>query len=104
MVDHLSLHLQHTGLPDGQIAFSAAGLLTAFQTLATRIGRHLTGHEGPGRSTGAVQRATELRLRGLREGSAVLDIAVGEEGVLIDDGLEGHVTDRVFELFTAIAR
>lgn len=103
-IDELELRLRGTDVPDGQIALSRlAELARALQGVATRLGRDLVGQQGPGRSPAAVERAAELRLRGLSEGSTRLAIAVGEEEVLATEGLEHRVTGELFDIFTGIA-
>lgn len=102
-IEEMELQLHGTGLADGEITFSALSQLTeAFQQLTMRIGRHLTGQHGTGRSTAVVERATELRLRGTTAGSTVLQVAVGEQNVL-DAGLEHRTVDALFEIFRGIA-
>lgn len=102
-IDELELRLSGTNVPDGEITFDRlAALANAMQGVAKRLGRHLTGQEGPGRSPATVERATELRLRGTSTGSTRLAIVVGEEDVLTE-GLEHRVVDGLFEIFTGIA-
>ncbi len=102
-IDEIELRLRGTNLAGGEITFAGlSALAEAMQLLAMRLGRHLIGQEGAGRSPGTVERATELRLRGTFAGSTVLAIAVGEDDVLAE-GLEHHTVDRLFEVFTGIA-
>lgn len=102
-LDEMTLRLSGTGLDDGEIGFSGlAALAQALQHLTLRIGRQLTGQEGPGRSAGAVERATQLRLRGTSPGSTVLHIAIGEANVL-DEGLEHRSLDALVDIFAGIA-
>jgi len=102
-IDEMELRLGGTGLADGEITFAGLASLTgALQQLAMRVGRHLTGREGAGRSTVAVERATELRLTGTSAGSTILSIAVGEADVLLE-GLEHRTTDGLFSMFAAMA-
>jgi len=103
MIDEMELRLRGTDLADGEITFASLETLArALQLLAIRVGRHLTGQEGPGRSTAPVERATELRLRGIAAGSTVLTIAVGEDDVLAE-GLEHRTLDGLFDVFAGIA-
>lgn len=101
--DEMTVRLSGTGLDDGEISFTGiAELAQAMQLLMTRIGRHLTGQDGPGRSPAVVERATELRLRGTAPGSTVLQVAVGDPGVL-GEGLEHRSLDALLEIFDGIA-
>jgi hypothetical protein len=102
-MDQITLRLQGTGLQDGELTFAGIHKITgSLQLLATRIGRTLIGQHGPGRSLGAVENATELRLRGLYRGSTVLDVGVGQDQVL-GEGLEHLAVDQLFELFDGLA-
>jgi hypothetical protein len=102
-MDEMTMRLSGTGLGDGEIGFTElAALAEAMQQLTLRIGRHLTGQEGPGRSPLAVERATALRLRGTARGSTVLDVAIGDEDVL-GEGLEHRSLDALLEIFAGIA-
>ena len=105
VADSFSLHLSGADQPQGEIAFAhVPAICEALQTLSTRIGQHLAGKAGPGRPSDVVRHATELRLRGVRPGSTVLDVALGDEAVLVDVGLEHEVTDSLFELFAGVGQ
>lgn len=109
--DEMTLRLSGTELQDGEITFSGlAELARALQHLTLRIGRHLTGQEGRGRSPAVVQRATELRLRGTAPGSTVLQVAIGDADALaathasgLDEGLEKRSLDALLEIFDGVA-
>lgn len=102
-IDNMNLRLRGTGLSDGELTFAGLEVLAhALQLLSMRVGRHLTGQDGAGRSTVAVERTTELRLRGTSVGSTVLAIGIGEDDVLAE-GLEHRTRDGIFEVFSGIA-
>jgi hypothetical protein len=102
-IDEMELQLRGTGLAPGEITFSDLEVVAhALQLVAVRVGRHLTDQEGPGRATAAVQRATELRLRGLAAGSTTLEISIGERGALAE-WLENRTVDEVFDVVSGIA-
>lgn len=108
-MDQFEIHLEDTGMADGEITFAALGrITTAMQLLATRIGRDMIGQRGPGRSPATVENATTLRLRGApRPGSTTLDVAVGADH-LFDQvepelGLEHDTVTTLFELMSALA-
>ena len=96
-INDLELRLTGTAVPDGEIGLSDLAMVAnTLQGLATRIGRYLAGQQGRGRTPGAFERVTRLRLRGLQAGSTRLAIAYGEPDVLpIDVGAE-EVTTRLF--------
>ena len=101
--DEMTVRLSGTGLDDGEISFTGIAVLAqSMQQLAMRIGRHLTGQDGPGRSPNVVERATELRLRGTAPGSTVLQVAIGDPTVL-GEGLEHRSLDALLEIFDGIA-
>lgn len=103
MSEGLIIDLRGTGLPSGEILLADLGALgDALQLLALRIGRDDAGHGGPGRSAGVVERATKLRLRALRPGSAILDIVVGED-LVVDDGIERRTVDRLGDVLAGMA-
>lgn len=100
----LVLRLSGTGVPDGQLSFTAVGRLAdALQELTVRVGRWSADQHGPGRSLAAVEAATQLRLTAVGGGSTTLHAVQGAYDVLpIDDGLEGDVRARVAEVLEAI--
>jgi len=103
IMDEWEMRLHGTGLADGEISLTGlAGLAQALQVLAIRVGRHLGGVTGPGRSPLAIERATTLRLRGIAPGSTILQMAIGEDGVL-GDGLEQQSLDALLQIFYGIA-
>ena len=74
------------------------------QQLATRVGRLLTEQEGPGRTSEAAERATRLRLTGLRAGSTMLMVGYGERDVMdVGAGLEAETAERFWEVVEGIA-
>ncbi|MFP5021908.1 hypothetical protein [Pseudonocardia phyllosphaerae] len=102
-MEQFELRLTGTGLPPGEITFAGiAAVAEAMQRLSGRVGRHLTGHDGRGRSPGAVARATEFRLQGTDAGSTVLRAVIGEDGVL-GEGLEHESLDALFDIFRGVA-
>lgn len=102
-MEELELRLSGTGLPPGDITFSGlAEVAATLQRLSERVGRHLTGHSGPGRSPSAVERATRFRLRGTGAGSTVLKAVIGEDGVL-GEGLEHDSLAALLGIFRGIA-
>lgn len=102
-MEKLELRLYGTGLPPGDITFDGlAAVAAALQRLSDRVGRHLTGHPGPGRSPAAVERATRFRLRGTEAGSTVLKAVIGEDDVL-GEGLEHESLARLLDIFRGIA-
>lgn len=104
VVESFSLRLSGTDRIDGEITFARApAIFEAMQTLSTRLGQHHVGRQGPGRPVDGVRRATELRLVGLRPGSTILDVRLGDEDVLLDMGIEHQVTDSLFELFAGVS-
>ncbi|GAA1383910.1 hypothetical protein GCM10009613_13970 [Pseudonocardia kongjuensis] len=103
-MDEWEVRLIGTGLADGEITFAGlADLAEALQVLATRVGRHLTGVIGPGRSPSAVERATTLKFRGIAQGSTILQATIGEDGVL-GEGLEHRSLSAMMEIFGGAAR
>lgn len=103
MAADLNLRLIDTGLPDGELSLrNLAALADALQLLATRIGRRLADQERPGRTQSLIERATELRLRGLGAGSTMLDVSVGEDDVLHDQ-LEMEMVGQIFDLLRGMA-
>ncbi|MCM3849990.1 hypothetical protein ND486_27750 [Pseudonocardia sp. DR1-2] len=104
VVDEWEVRLSGTGLSDGEITFAGlADLAEALQALATRVGRHLAGVVGPGRSPSAVERATTLKFRGIAQGSTILQAKIGEDGVL-GEGLEHRSLNAMMEIFGGAAR
>lgn len=103
MAEDLIIDLRGTGLPSGEVGFADLSAIgDALQQLALRIGREEVGRSGPGRSAGVVERATRLRLRGLWPGSAILDVALGEE-MAVDDGIERRTVDRIHDVIAGMA-
>jgi hypothetical protein len=102
-MDEWEMRLHGTGLADGEITFTGiAGLAQALQVLAIRVGRHLGGVVGPGRSPASIERATALRLRGTAPGSTVLQVVIGEDGVL-GEGFEQQSLAAMLQIFRGIA-
>jgi hypothetical protein len=104
MAENITFRLLGTTLPDGEITFAALGVFVdAFQELSTRVGRHLAGQAGPGRTAAAAERATRLRLRALGPGSTRLVVAVGEDQSLSPgDDLEDQAVTLLWDLFEAL--
>ena len=103
MTQTLFISFRGPDLPAGEIDLAdLADVGEALQQLVLRIGRHEWGGSGPGRSKGTVERATRLRLRGLRAGSTVLDLAIGED-LVVDDGIERQTLDRFREIVSGMA-
>lgn len=103
-IDEMEIGLHGTGLAPGEITFEALEALAhALQLLATRLGRYYAGHEGPGRSSAAVERASCLRLRAVTAGSTVLAVAIGAQDQAVVDA-NHRVLDGIFDVFTGIAR
>jgi hypothetical protein len=100
----IELRLTGTGVPDGEIGLGdLAAIASSLQELALRIGRHLTGQQGPGRTRDAFERVTRLRLRGLEAGSSRLAIAYGEPDVLpVDVGAERDTARLFWEVVAGI--
>lgn len=102
-MDELRISLHGTALPPGELTLdSLAALAQSLQLLATRVGRHLAGQQGSGRSTAAVERATALRLSGLSAGSAVLAVSIGQ-GTDAPDSLEHRTFEGLLDVCTGIA-
>lgn len=104
MTENLTVRLEGTGLPPGEITFSALSAVTgAFQELVTRIGRHLVRQPGAGRTAASTERATRLRLRGLEAGSTCLLVTVGDASAIPTDGeLEDRAATLLWELFDTL--
>lgn len=102
----LTLRLSGTSAPTGQIDLgSLSELGGAMQELATRIGRAVAGHTGPGRTATSTARVVHLRLVGLRAGSTVLDIAVGDDAALpYEDGPDAEFAARFWDVIDGVSR
>lgn len=102
--NRLELALEAGDAPSGEIGLDElAAIAGSLQQLVTRVGRQVGDQQGPGRTADHVDRVTRLRLRGLRSGSTVLDVAYGEEGALpMDVGLEREIADRFWEIVAGI--
>jgi hypothetical protein len=100
----ITLRLTGTGVPEGEIALGdLAAIAHSLQELATRVGRHLAGQQGPGRTSDAFERVTRMRLRGLEVGSSRLAIAYGELDVRpVDVGAERDTARLFWEVIAGI--
>jgi hypothetical protein len=99
----LTLRLSGTHFPDGEIDLDDLGRIAeGLQELATRVGRHVVGQSGPGRTRNAAARAVGLRLTGLSPGSTVLRLAFGEEGVLVTGEAEAEIVERFWEVLVGV--
>lgn len=107
MVDAaLRLTLSEMSAPPGQIELSdLAPICARLQELTTRVGRWVAEIDRPGRSPAAIERATKLWLSGVGQGSTVLEISRGPQGMLdFDMPFEKAVDERLWDTIEAIAR
>jgi hypothetical protein len=100
-----SFRLEGLSTPSGEISLrDLANIADALQLTATRIARQIGGQTGRGRSTGAIDRMSELRLSGIGSGSTVLEMHLGDsESLLLPSGDEETVAERFEEVFVALA-
>lgn len=100
----LTFRLEGTGVPNGTLGLEALGdIAKCLQELATRIGRHVAGQRGPGRTAEQPRATTRLLLTGIAEGSTKLLIAYGERDVLpLDAGIEGQTAEKFWEILEGI--
>jgi hypothetical protein len=100
-----SLSLDGLSAPQGEIPLrDLVDIAAALQLTATRIARQISGQTGRGRSTGPVDRISELRLSGVSIGSTVLELSLGDDGSLgLAGGDEDLVAARFEESLTSIA-
>jgi hypothetical protein len=91
--------------PDGQISMrDLVHIGDALQLTATRIARQVGGKLGPGRSPAAIDRMSELRLRGIGQGSTVLELELGMvDSLPLEGGDEELVATRFAEAVASIA-
>lgn len=100
----LTFRLSGTDVPSGQIPLDALGRISSsVQELATRVGRHVVGQMGSGRTLDSAARVVRLRLTGMAAGSTVLEVAFGDHDVLdLDVGVESEIADRFWEVIDGI--
>lgn len=104
MTSNLELRLIGGPTPDGQIRFrDLAALAEALQEVSLRIGRYSTNAAGPGRTKQFMEELTELRLKGVTDGSTRLIVSRGPTDQL-DISLSERqlVDDRFWELIAAV--
>ena len=91
--------------PSGEISMrDLVSIGDALQLTATRIARQVGGQAGRGRSTGSIDQMSELRLSGIRPGSTVLEMHLGNvDSLALPGGDEEQVASRFEEILVAVS-